>query len=80
MNLFRSEEHIRNWARFDPATEEGIVPLADLVKLFSGSYFRRRMDADWVSRSREYAHEMVETFKELGMTGSFWHTRKPEGS
>ena len=22
MNLFRSEEHIRNWAGFDPATEE----------------------------------------------------------
>ena len=80
MNLFRSEEHIRNWAQFDPATEEGIVPLVDLVKVFSGSYFRRRMDADWVSRSREYAHEMVMTFKELGMSGPFWHTRKPKGS
>ena len=80
MNLFRSEEHIRNWTQFDPATEEGIVPLEDLVKVFSGSYFRRRMDADWVSRSREYAHEMVKTFKELGMSGPFWHTRKPKGS
>jgi hypothetical protein len=80
MNLFRSEEHIRNWARFDPAAEEGIVTLADLVKLFSGNYFRRRTETDWVSRSREYALEMVKTFKELGMTGSFWRTRKPEGS
>jgi hypothetical protein len=79
MNLFRSEEHIRNWARFDPATEEGIVPLEDLVKLFSGNYFRRRLDPDWVSRSREYAREMAATFKEIGKTGPFWRTRKPEG-
>ncbi len=35
MNLFRSEEHIRNWSRFDPAAEQGIVPLANLVQLFS---------------------------------------------
>jgi len=72
MNLFRSEEHIRNWTRFDPASEEGIIPLQDLVKLFSGNYFRRRMDQDWVSRSREYAREMVETLKEIGKAGPFW--------
>ena len=75
MNLFRSEEHIRNWARFDPETEEGIIPLNDLIKLFSGNYFRRRLDSDWVSRSREYAHEMVATFKEIGKTGPFWRTK-----
>jgi len=72
MNLFRSEEHIRNWTRFDPASEEGIISLQDLVKLFSGNYFRRRMDQDWVSRSREYAREMVETLKEIGKAGPFW--------
>ncbi len=75
MNLFRSEEHIRNWPRFDPDTEEGIIPLDDLVKLFSGNYFRRRLDSDWVSRSREYAREMVATFKEIGKTGPFWRTK-----
>ncbi len=72
MNLFRSEEHIRNWPRFDSTTEEGMVPLDDLVKLFSGNYFRRRMDGDWVSNSRDYAREMVETLKEIGKTGPFW--------
>jgi hypothetical protein len=72
MNLFRSEEHIRNWPRFDPASEEGIISLQDLVKLFSGNYFRRRMDQDWVSRSGEYAREMVKTLKEIGKAGPFW--------
>ncbi len=75
MNLFRSEEHIRNWARFDPNTTEGIIPLPDLVKLFSGSYFRNRLDPDWVTRSREYALEMVATMAEIGKTGPFW--RRP---
>ena len=54
------------------ASEEGIVPLQDLVKLFSGNYFRRRMDQDWVSHSREYAREMVATLKEIGKAGPFW--------
>ena len=75
MNLFRSEEHIRNWARFDPATEEGIIPLPDLVKLFSGSYFRRRLDGDWVSHQKEYAREMRQTLKDIGKTGPFWMGR-----
>jgi hypothetical protein len=76
MNLFRSEEHIRNWTRFDPATTEGIIPFLDLVKLFSGPYFRRRMDLNWVSKSREYAREMVATMAEIGKTGPFWKRPK----
>ncbi|MBW1869982.1 MAG: hypothetical protein JRI73_12035 [Deltaproteobacteria bacterium] len=77
MNLFRSEEHIRNWTGFVQGTEEGITSLNDLVKLFSGSYFKKRMGPDWVSRSREYGKEMVATFREVGKTGPFWQPKKP---
>jgi hypothetical protein len=76
MNLFRSEEHLRKWAGFDPTTEEGIFSLPDLVKLFSGSYFRKRLEPGWVSRSREYGLEMVQTLKEMGRTGPFWKRPK----
>lgn len=76
MNLFRSEEHIRNWSRFDPASTEGILTLPDLVKLFSANYFRRRLDPDWVSRSPEYLMEFVGAMQEIGKTGPFW---KPPG-
>ena len=31
MNLFRSEEHIRNWRGFKPDTETGINRPADIV-------------------------------------------------
>jgi hypothetical protein len=77
MNLFRSEGHMRSWWGFKEGTEEGILPLKDLMRLFSGPYFRRRMDPDWVSRSREYAREMMRTLQEIGKTGPFWQPRPP---
>ena len=72
MNLFRSEEHIRNWASFVDGTDEGITSLPDMVKLFSGPYFKRRLDPDYVSHMFEYAREMIGTMKKLGKTGPFW--------
>jgi len=72
MTFFRSEEHLRNWAQFDPATEEGIITLPDMVKLFSGQSFRRRLDPDYMSRRREYAPEFMKTLQEIGKAGPFW--------
>ena len=72
MNLFRSEEHIRNWARFDPATEEGILPLPDVAKVFSGNFFRKRLDLDYVSRSKEYLGEFLADIAGLAKTRPFW--------
>ena len=76
MNLFRSEEHIRNWKSFVAGTDEGILSLPQLLKLFSGSYFRRRMDEDYVSHMHEYAREMIRAMQEIGKTGPFW--KKPK--
>ncbi len=76
MNCFRSEEHVRNWASFLEGTEEGITPLPDMMKLFSGPYFKRRMNEDYVSHMFEYGREMVQTLKELGKTGPFWKRPK----
>ena len=72
MNLFRSEEDIRSWVQFEAGTEEGIIGLDDLVKLFSGRYLRKRLDPDRFSHSREYVMDMLATLNELGMTGPFW--------
>jgi hypothetical protein len=72
MNLFRSEEHIRNWARFDPATAEGIFPLEDVVRLFTGNFFQRRLDSDYVSHSPEYLGELLSVISEIAKTRPFW--------
>ncbi len=72
MNLFRSEEHVRNWSQFNSETVEGIIPLRDLLRLFSAKFFRRRLDDDWLARNGEYFHEVLATLEEIGKTGPFW--------
>ena len=69
MNLFRSEEHVRNWSGFKPDTDGGIIALSDMAKVFSGNLFKKRMDTDYVSHMQEYMMEMVGAFQEMG---SFW--------
>jgi len=69
MNLFRSEEHIRNWSGFKADTEEGIKKLSDVVGLFSTNLFTRRLDPDYASRMQTYLMELTEILKGMG---SFW--------
>ncbi len=74
MNLFRSEEHVRNWSGFKAGTEEGIVPLSDMVKLFSGNFFEKRFEPDYVSRMEEYLMELIGALKQRG---AFWQLPEP---
>lgn len=53
-----------------------MTPLPDMMKLFSGTYFKKRMDKDYVSHMFEYGRDMVQTLKELGKTGPFWKRPK----
>jgi hypothetical protein len=72
MNLFRSEEHVRSFARFDPLTEDGIISLPDVVKVFSVDYFRRRLDPDYFSHRLNYRDGMIRVLEEIGKRGPFW--------
>ena len=72
MLFFRSEEHLRNWSDYSSDKEDGIVPLQDLVKLFSIEFFRRRMDAEYISHMSEYMGEFFATLQAIGKTGPFW--------
>ena len=76
MNCFRSEAHVRNWTSYVEGTEEGLTPLPDMMKLFSGLYFKRRFDEDYVSHMFEYAREMIQTMKEINKIGPFWKRPK----
>jgi len=49
MNLFRSEEHARNWARFNPEFEENLNPLTYWLERFAGERFRARSRPDYIS-------------------------------
>jgi len=50
MNLFRSEEDIRRWVLFDPASEDGIIALSDLLVLFSTESRRHLLDGNYLER------------------------------
>jgi len=56
MNLFRSEEHARNWSGFDPAMEARMLkPVADWADIFSNPFFRERVRPDYISWTRSEA-------------------------
>lgn len=73
MNLFRSEEHVRDWSLFDPNSDEGILPLADWIAVFSTEGRRHLLDADYISAWRpRRAQERQEVLARLGKSGPFW--------
>jgi hypothetical protein len=75
MNLFRSEEHIRNWRGFKAGSEQGIIDLSDMVAIFSGHLFTRRLDADYVSHMKEYMLELIGALEDKG---AFWQLPKKQ--
>ena len=72
MNLFRSEEHVRNWSQYDPKSTEGTMPLRDYATLFGIRLFRERLEPVYVPRLMELAPEWITTLVNLGRSGSFW--------
>jgi hypothetical protein len=49
MNLFRSEEHARNWASYSPDSEKTLKPVSFWIDLFAGLTFRERGRSDYIS-------------------------------
>ncbi len=74
MNLFRSEEHIKNWSLYDPVSEDAIMPLAEWALAFSGPLTRNRLEPDYLSRVQEYKAELFLILQNLGKTGPFWQS------
>ncbi len=72
MNLFRSEEHVKNWSAYNANSEESIMSVANWALVFSGSMCRDRLGLDILSRRSEYMSEIFRTLQGLGRQGSFW--------
>jgi hypothetical protein len=72
MNLFRSEEHVKNWPLYDSVSAESIMPLSDWALVFSGPLMRKRLEPDYLSHVNAYAAELILSLKRLGKVGPFW--------
>ena len=55
MNLFRSEEHARNWTGFDPTMEASLKPVAEWADIFANPFFRERGRSDYITWTRSDA-------------------------
>ncbi len=72
MNLFQSEEHVRNWPHYDRSSAESIMPVANWATAFSGPLHRNRLKPDYLSKTKEYAGEMFSALQKFGKSGPFW--------
>ena len=59
MLFFRSEEHLKNWARYDSATQGGISQLEGLLSMFSSNLIKKRMDPHYFSNMKSYVKELI---------------------
>lgn len=58
MLFFRSEEHLKKWELYDPATKDGISQVEGLLTMFSSNMFKRRLDPDYFSNMKTYLGEL----------------------
>ena len=70
MNLFRSEEHARNWAGF--GDEDGLLPLEKVMAWFSLPLFRERMNGEYVTNLAEYFKKTMAMRREILNDKPFW--------
>jgi hypothetical protein len=73
MNLFRSEEHARNWSGFRAGTDAGIVPLSGMMAIMSTPRHRARASGHYVSSAPGYSAEFLARVKEVTHNDPFWN-------
>jgi len=49
MNIFRSEEHMPDWAHFNPDSVDASLPLNDEIALLSIEAAKHRLDGGFIS-------------------------------
>ena len=72
MNLFRSEEHARNWTGFSEEASGGLLTLAQIVEIFSAEQFRERGAADYLTRYPQLRPKFIETLGRVTQGSAFW--------
>ena len=71
MNLFRSEDDVVNWEKYDPTSKVSIMPVSEWARIFSGPLFRNRLEPDIFEKRREYSIEFVKALAEAQQDAGF---------
>jgi hypothetical protein len=70
MNLFRSEEHAKNWLQYDPVSAESIMPLSNCALAFSGPLYRNRLKSRPLLLRKGIRTRTVVIVTKVGQDGS----------
>jgi hypothetical protein len=74
MNLFRSEDHVKAWEHYDPASEEASCPSQSGPRSSPGpcSATPARLEPDYLSNQGPYFGTVFAKLNAVGKTGPFW--------
>jgi hypothetical protein len=72
MNLFRSEEHTRNWSGFKQEAEGGLLTLGQLTEIFSAPLFRERPNGRYITSMPELRATLLTAIKTVTNDHPFW--------
>lgn len=72
MNLFRSEEHARNWTGFRAEAAAGLRPLADIQALWTAERYSQRLNGHYVSSVASYWPAFLEVLNRVTGGDPFW--------
>ena len=72
MNLFRSKEHVLAWSEIVPGTEDGIISVADGMRIMSTQRHRERLNGHYVSSVRDTVAPYFARIAEVTQNSPFW--------
>ena len=72
MNLFRSEEHARNWEGFNKEAEAGLLPLETIMAMHLGPRHRDLLNGHYITNFKDYTLDYNERVKRATQDNPFW--------
>lgn len=64
-----------NWAGFQQGTEEGILPLADVLAIMSTPRHRAKLEVNYISAAPSYTSAFFQRLKEVTGDSPFWNPK-----
>ncbi len=77
MNLFRAEEHAKNWSGGRRVAAGGLLPLNDILTIFSAPNYRQRLNGRYISALPELRKTQLETIERVTGGHPFWSVSPP---
>jgi hypothetical protein len=64
---------VKNWSEFRAGTEEGILPLSDIMAIMGTPRHSAKLNGKYMSTASEYAPIFFQKLKEITRNSPFWN-------